>query len=112
MQTAPIVRNQYWASTTIPSGEATSGAIPTGGRVILGLVMPAAFTGASITFTVSHDGTTYQALYDESNTQVSVTVAASRSYQLPDALAAWPYFKIVSASNEGAARTLYVVMKG
>lgn len=107
-----IVRDQYWASATISSSGTTSSAIATGGRVIFGLVMPGVFTGTSITFTVSHDGTTYQALYDETNTQVSMTVAASRSYALPDALAAWPYFKIVSGSSEGAARTLYVQMKG
>lgn len=107
-----IKRHAKFSTITITSGQATSSACTVTGFAILGLVMPAAFTGASLTFTVSHDGTTYQSLYDSTNTQVSLTVAASRSYDLPTALASWPYFKVVSASNEGADRTLYVSMKG
>lgn len=107
-----IKRHTKWASLTIASSGTTSSACEVGGFALLGLVMPGTFTGTTITFTVSHDGTTYQALYDDTNTQVSMTVAASRSYQLPLALAAWPYFKIVSGSSEGGARTLYVQMKG
>lgn len=78
-----------------------------------GLQMPAAFTGTSITFQVSaDDGATYQALYDATGTaQVSVAVAASRSYDLPAELAAWDHFKIVSGSAEGAARALIVIGK-
>ena len=107
-----IRRDRTFQPLTIASSATTSDAVILGGKVLVGLVMPGTFTGTTITFTVSHDGTTYQALYDDTNTQVSMTVAASRNYALPDTLAAWPYFKIVSGSSEGGARTLYVVMKG
>lgn len=77
-----------------------------------GFSIPAAFTGTAVTFQVSEaDGGTFQALYDETGTAVSVPVAAGRSYSAPAALAAWPYFKIVSGSAEAAARTLAVVGK-
>jgi hypothetical protein len=74
--------------------------------------MPAAFTGTTLTFQVSADGSTYQALYDSTGAnQVSMAVAASRSYDLPAELASWPYWKIVSGSAEGDARSLTVVSK-
>lgn len=108
-----IKRQHKWAKLTIASGATSSDACEAGGYVMFGLVMPAAFTGTVLTFTVSHDGTTYQALYDTSNTAVSLAVvAASRSYDLPAELVSWPYFKIVSGSAEGATRTLYVSQKG
>lgn len=96
----------------IANGETTSTAFTSSNFAAFGLQMPAAFTGASVTFTVSaDDGATYQALYDTTNTLVSLTVAASRSYDLPSALTAWDHFKIVSASAEGAARSLIVIGK-
>lgn len=96
---------------TIANGQTTSNAMSIDRFRDFGLAMPGAFTGTAITFLVSHDGATYQPLYNESNNAVSVTVAADRFYQLPAALRAWPWFKIVSGSSEGAARELVVVAK-
>jgi hypothetical protein len=79
---------------------------------IFGLVMPAAFTGATVSFKVSADNATFQPLYDNAGAAVSLTVGASQSFDLPTALASWPYWKVVSASAEGAARTLVVACKG
>lgn len=112
MALTAILRQIDVDTLTIANGATTSDACSSAGYAIFGLVMPSAFTGASVTFTVSHDGTTYQALHDTTNTQVSLTVTASKSYDLPTALASWPSFKIVSASSEGAARTLQIVKKG
>lgn len=97
---------------TIANGQTTTTAFTASNFVAFGLQMPAAFTGTTITFTVSaDDDTTYQALYDVNNVQVSMTVAASRSYDLPAELASWDHFKIVSGSAEGAARSLIVIGK-
>ena len=97
---------------TILSGATSSDAFAANNTVAFGLQMPAAFTGTSITFTVSADGTTFQALYDSTGTTaVSMTVAASRSYDLPTALTTWKQFKIVSGSAEGADRSLVVIGK-
>lgn len=100
------------ATLTIANAATTSDAIDARGYAMFGLVMPAAFTGASITFEVSDDNSTFQALYDQSNVQVSLTVAASRSYDLPVELATWPYWRVVSASAEAAQRALLIVAKG
>lgn len=97
---------------TILISTSTSTAFDARSMAAFGLQMPSAFTGTTITFTVSADGgTTYQALYDITNTQVSMTVAASRSYDLPAELTTWTHFKIVSGSSEAAARSLVVIGK-
>lgn len=107
-----ISRSQKKFTLTIANGATTSDKFAAGGHVIFGLVVPSAFTGTSLTFSVSADDSTYQTLYDNTGTVVSLTVSTSRSFDLPTALAAWPYFKIISGSSEGAARSLVVVAKG
>jgi hypothetical protein len=98
---------------TIASGGTTSGVFDARGFAFYGLVMPGAFTGTSLTFTVCDTATgTFRALYDVGNTQVSLTVAASRAYDLPSELSAWPFWKIVSGSSEAADRSLVVLAKG
>ena len=95
----------------IASGTKPSQALAIQGYTGFGLQMPAAFTGATIKFQVSADNVTYQDLYDKTNTLVSVTVAVDRHYTLPDDLAPWAFVKIVSASNEGADRSLIFIAK-
>lgn len=107
-----IFRGAVKQAVAIASSGTTSAAVHADAYAMFGLVVPAAFTGTSITFTVSADGATYQALYDSAGNQVSVTVAQGQSYDLPSELASWPFWKIVSGSSEGAARTLVVVKKG
>jgi hypothetical protein len=106
-------------TVTIASGGTVSTAIQASREAAWGLQMPAAFTGTSITFQASADGSTFQALYEYDTTTddgsatraVTLAVAAARSYDLPAALTAWKAFKIVSGSAEAAARTLVVVGK-
>lgn len=78
----------------------------------LGVVLPATFTGSSLTFEVSADGSTFQPLYDKQHQAVSMSVSQGHSYALPAELLPWPHFKIKSGSSEGGARTLIVVIKG
>lgn len=108
-----LSRSDSVTTVTIANGGTTSAAIEARAYAIYGLIFPAALTSTAMTFTVAEkvDGT-YTALYDSTGTAVSVTVAASRAFDLPSALASWPYFKIVLGSAEGAARTLYLVAKG
>lgn len=100
-------------SLTVAQGGTTTGAFGGEKWAGYGLIMPAALTSTAMTFTVcdSADGT-YVALYDTTNTQVAMTVAASRAYDLPSELYAWPFWKIVLGTAEDAARTLKVVAKG
>jgi hypothetical protein len=102
------------AAATIASGQSLSAAICVGAGVPLAVQMPAAFTGTSLTFQGSIDGTTYQNVYDGSM-EVSVDVAAGRTVVLPAAaLAAFPFLKIRSGTagsptSEGGDRVLTVL---
>lgn len=94
---------------TVTGGGTTSAAIDTAGLRNAGLYSPAEFDGTTITFQVSHDASTYQALYDILNTQVSMTIAASRNYDLPGELMAWRYWKIVCGTSQ-TGDTAFVVV--
>lgn len=107
---------------TIANGDATglSGAREIGANALTGIWMPAAFTGTTLTFMVSTAlAGTYQNLYDDAGTEVSVAVAAGRAVSVDAAsgkLAPWRFLKIRSGSSgspttEGGARTIYLVTK-
>lgn len=101
------------SSVTIGSGSTTSDETPVLGSLI-GVVMPATFTGTAISFLGSADGITYQPVYNDGGTQVSVPVAASRAIGLDTyalALSSWAYLKVVSNASEGGARTIQFCFK-
>lgn len=90
-------------STTVSSAFASKGC------AMFGLVIPSTFDGTVITFQSSADGTTYQALSDSAGAAVSMTVAASKNYDLPSALAPWPYWKIVCSTAQTTTDTVFQV---
>jgi hypothetical protein len=106
-------------NAVIANGSTTSNAVdlgvsaPDGGLV--GFVMPAAFTGASVSFQVSVDDSTYQALNDSANSAVSVTVTAGKTYgfkaDVRSCFVGFRFIKFVSASSEGGARTIIPIVK-
>lgn len=100
-------------SETIASGQTVGSVMNTGGQVLCGILMPAAFTGTTITFQVCNtSGGTFQPLYNSSG-QVSYTVAASRYIAIdPKDFYGVAFLKLVSGSSEGATRTVICSMKG
>lgn len=103
------------SSATIANGASLSGAVDLTNFVFAGLMMPAAWTAASITFQGSIDGTTYGDLYNTSGTEYTIASAnavASRFIAIdPRDFAGVRYVKVRSGSsaaavNQGAARTL------
>lgn len=105
-------------SVTIANGTSLSDAIEFGGDALVEIVMPAAWTAAGLTFQVSHDGVTYQNLYDAAGTEVQISVAASRNVRLsPTDWIGVPYLKVRSGTsgtpvNQGAARTIQIILLG
>lgn len=67
-------------TATIAAGTSLSGAADLGTGRVVGLILPAAWTSAAITFQASADGTTFFDLYDDAieRTIPSGSVAASR----------------------------------
>jgi hypothetical protein len=105
-------------TATIASGGTTSNACDLGaldyGQGLAGFVLPASFTGTAITFQVSVDDSTYQALYN-SNTQLSITVAQGRSYGFSadtrSLLFGWRFVKLISGSTEGGERAIKLLVR-
>lgn len=104
-------------TTTILSGTSLSPAVDLGGMTLGVIEVPASFEGASLTFQVSADGTTFFNLFKSDGTEYSVTVAASRAYELPIAdFADIRYIKIRSGTsgaptNTGADRVLGLIAR-
>lgn len=107
-------------SATIASGGSLSTPLELEGAAIFGLIMPAEWTAANLTFQACDTfGGTYQNLYDDSGTEVTVTAAAARCIAIDLAalkLAGFNYIKIRSGTsatpvNQAAARTIKLICK-
>ncbi|MFQ5850898.1 MAG: hypothetical protein ACE5JU_09955 [Candidatus Binatia bacterium] len=108
-------------TATIAAAASLSGEIDLEGFKIIGIVMPAAWTAANLTFQAADvTGGTFQDVFDDAGTEVTVTVAAARYIGLdatmPE-LAGIRFLKIRSGTsavpvNQAAARTLTLILKG
>lgn len=100
-------------TATIANGQTTSDAINCLGKSIVGLIMPAAFTGTTLTIQSSFDGSTFKDAYDGFGNQITINVGTSRHIHLScgDFLAT-KYIKLVSGSSEGAEREITVILMG
>lgn len=104
------VQSEYMTGTaTIAAGQSLSGEIDTGGRRLAGIVMPAAWTAAVITFQAAAvptaQGGTYRDLYDDAGNEVTIQAAAGRSIGLDAlayALAPFRNLKVRSGPTAGA----------
>lgn len=120
MSNVPVLKSGYEGSLepavpiTIANGQTDSSAIPTGGFTLCGLFLPAAFTGASISFLASSDGVTYVPVRSTtSGTLLSYTVTVSTYLSIdPKDFQGIAFLKIKSASAEGGARSLVASLKG
>lgn len=91
----------------------TSDALHLGDSAVLGLELPATFSGTTLVIHgCSTSGGTFAALQDKDATAYSVTVAANkRIYIDPLVTAGWPWIKLVSGSSEAAGRTVNVMTR-
>lgn len=104
-------------SVTIANAASLSGAVAVGDGVLTGIIMPAAWTAAVLTFQASFDGTTFNDLYDEAGGEYTVAAAASRYISVPAGdFGGVLYLKVRSgtagaAVAQGAARTLNLAVR-
>lgn len=100
------------ANATIANGASLSDAVDLGGKLLGGILMPAAWTAANLTFQASADGVTYGNVYDAVGDEYTVTAAASRFIALdPSMFSGAQYVKVRSGTagspvNQGAARVI------
>jgi hypothetical protein len=115
---AKPVGSQAVETTTvvIANGASLSGTVDLGGRKLVALIMPDAWTAASLTFQGSVDGTNFFNVYDGA-TERALTVAAN--YYSALAIGDWVGFRWIKirsgtaalAVNQAAARTLTLVVQ-
>jgi len=97
------------ASKTVDTTAAASEEILFGEFAMGMIQVPAGSALTTLTWhTAEKKGGTYLAAYDETNAEVSQTVAAGKSYQLPVALAGAIAIKAVG----NAAGTIDITLKG
>ena len=114
----PINRGTTIKSLTIENGAAVSEAFDMAIHAGATILMPAAWTAATIGFKVcaSEDGT-FLPLYDDSGSIVEVSAAASKAFAAPAELygAAWVQLwsqdGAGSDTNQGADRAITVLLK-
>jgi hypothetical protein len=106
-----LLRHAKSPSLTIANGATDSGTLIFDHYSFGMFVIPAAFTGATVSFLVSADGTTFFPLRNAANSLISYTVTVGNAYPFPDEVGAAHSLKIRSASAEGAARTIVVSLK-
>ena len=100
------------SNLTIASSGSTSDALDVQGNVLTGMIVPA-MTGTTLTFSVSFDGTTYYAYYDQYGAQPSVTVISTARYIEIDEedFVGAQFIKVVSGSTEAASRTITMIVR-
>jgi hypothetical protein len=87
---------------TIANGQSVSGVIDLEDLSLVGLVMPAAWTAASLTLEGSYDGTNFFSVYDESQEVSLTSPSASRWIMLsPSKYANLRYLKLRSGTSGG-----------
>ena len=120
MSTATLYRRTQVKEATIASGASLSGEIDLEGYVLLGIIMPSAWTTADLSFQVSDEsGGTFVDLYDDNETEVVVEAAASRGIGVDTfatTIGAFRYLKVRSGDTgtpvtQGAERTIKLVLK-
>jgi len=104
-------------SDAVNVGQGGVPGVPLSGFRLVGIVMPAAWTTANLTFQVSHDNVSFNNLYDRSGTEYVVAAAASRAIIIPP-LDFYPftYLKVRSGTSgtpvaQDAARTITLLLK-
>jgi hypothetical protein len=85
-----------------------SAAIDLGDNTLVGLIIPATFTGVALTFEASDDiNGTYYAVKGSDGTSISYTIAQGTYVVIqPAVLSGVRFLKCVSGSTEGTARTI------
>lgn len=101
------------SAQSIASSTTTSPAFATSGLSLVGIQLPAAFTGTAVSFLVATSlAGTYQPLYNSAG-QVSYTVAGGRFIAInPQDFYGVQFLKIVSNGTEVATRALTCLLKG
>jgi len=117
IQTTRNIKNDYTTTTTtIANGASLSGIVDLGSNDLVGIIMPSAWTAASLTFQFSIDGTNFYDAYSATAELSSTAAAASRMISINAAnYDMGRYIKIRSGTsatpvNQAADRILTLII--
>ena len=117
MVAKPVNQLSEPQAAVIASGASVSGDLNLGGRILVGIAMPAAWTAASITFEVSPDrGTTWLDMYDITETEMAISPVVDNYYAIdPLQFLGVNHLRIRSGTaatpvNQGAERTVTLML--
>ena len=98
---------------TITSGQTVSSSVDTKEQAIVGIEIPATFTGVALTFqTASNPAGPFQPLTKTDGTNYSIVVAQGKNVIIPPTdLAGWRIVKLVSGAAEGATRVINLMVR-
>ena len=100
------------ASIVISTSTTVSGAVDCLGLVLLGIVMPASWTAATLSFTGDYGDGTFRPLYDEDGTQIVWSGAAVDRILLAlstTLVGGLKQIKVVASAGQAADRTLQLI---
>lgn len=110
----------YTQTVSILAGNALSSGADLGDRQLLGLVMPSAWSAASLTFQVSNDGNVFYDLHFGAG-ELTITAAQGATSNSavtlpPDSFLPWRYVRVRSGTssapvNQTADRTIILVSR-
>jgi hypothetical protein len=117
IQTTRNIKNDFTTTTTtIANGASLSGTVDLGSNDLVGIIMPSAWTAASLTFQFSIDGTNFYDAYSATAELSSTAAAASRMISINAAnYDMGRYIKIRSGTsatpvNQAADRILTLII--
>lgn len=103
-------------TATIANGASLSDAVELSGSAVIGIVTPAAWTAADLTLQASHDGSTYNNVYDKDEAEMTIQAGASRYIALePNLMIGAEKLKLRSGTsgtpvNQGAERVITLIL--
>ena len=93
-------QNREEVVATIADGAALSDGVYVGGNVIVGIIMPAVWDAAVITFEVSMDDVTYLDAYSAAGAEHTITAAADQHIWLdPTQFASYRWVRVRSGTS-------------
>lgn len=111
-QTIDHAGQTYSGTLSVASGGTlASGSVDSRVYGLFGFTTPATVTSSGMLFQVSRDNVTFLPLYDGAGARVSVAIAASRAYPVPEQVGAYPYWTLEAGTAEGGSRVFGVVAK-
>ncbi len=108
--TSDRARGNAKKQTTIANGATTSEDVDLSGFTLAGVLIPVAMTGSTLTFQGTVDKVNYYDIKNTAGTAISITLSTTGIYKLNAAdFIGIDNLRIVSASAEGALRTITVI---